>query len=80
MRSLEIGHGYSWRILVRTPAIVAHGTPSHGNMPELLLLADRTLVLAGGDAVYAPRIESVLAMLCRQAERSIPDKRGDGLG
>jgi hypothetical protein len=80
MHSLKLGHGYSWRILVRTPAIVAHGSPSHGNMPELLLLADRTLVIAGGDPVYAARIESVLAMLDRQSGHPASNRRGDTLG
>ena len=80
MRSLKLGHGYSWRILVKSPAIVAHGSPSHGSMPELLLLADRTLIVAGGDPVYATRIQSVLAMLGRQSGPSELNRRGDTLG
>jgi len=80
MRTLELGHGYSWRVLVRDPALVAHGAPSHGNMPEVLLLGGRTLIVAGGDAAYANRIESVLAMLTRQSKRIQHGERGDTLG
>ncbi|MFX1370040.1 MAG: hypothetical protein ACFFAY_15715 [Promethearchaeota archaeon] len=80
MQSLELGHGYSWRILVKSPALIAHGSPSHGNMPELLLIADRTLVLDGGDPAYAARIKSVLAMLSRQSEWSAQNGGGRTLG
>ena len=69
MRSLAIGHGYKWTILTREPLIIAHGAPSIGNMPELLLTGNKPIVVAGGDPVYVNRIRNILEMLQRQAHR-----------
>jgi hypothetical protein len=80
MQTLKLGHGYRWRILVKDPAIIAHGATVHGNMPEVLLLGGRTLVIAGGDSAYAARIETVLAMLNRQSQRIQQSIRGESHG
>ena len=69
MNSLAIGHGYCWTVLTRTPLLVAHGAPTIGNMPELLLTGNKALVLAGGDTAYVERIQKVLEMLQRQSHR-----------
>jgi len=69
MRSLAIGHGYKWTVLTREPLIIAHGAPSIGNMPELLLTGNKPIVVAGGDIVYVDRIRNILEMLQRQAHR-----------
>lgn len=69
MRALEIGHGYKWIILTRHPILVAHGTPTIGNMPELLLTGSKPLVVSGGDEAYVERIRNVLQMLQRQSHR-----------
>ena len=69
MRSLTIGHGYKWTVLTREPLIVAHGAPTIGNMPELLLTGNKPIVVAGGDIVYVNRIRNILEMLQRQAHR-----------
>ena len=75
MMSLELGHGYVWQVIVREPALVAHGSTKYGDMPEILLLAGRTLILSGGGNNYVKRIQSVLAMLQRQ-KSSIPESTG----
>jgi hypothetical protein len=73
MRSLEMGHGYKWTVLIRQPVIVAHGAPTIGNMPELLMAGDRTLIVDGGDPAYVERIRQVLAMLQRQTHITRPE-------
>ncbi|MFW9808790.1 MAG: hypothetical protein ACFFE6_05335 [Candidatus Thorarchaeota archaeon] len=65
MRSLELGHGYKWTILIRSPLLVAHGNPTLGNMPELLMTGNRSLVIAGEDPVYVDRLRKILNMLQR---------------
>ena len=79
-RSLEIGHGYKWIVLVRQPVIVAHGTPTLGNMPEILMTGDRSLIIAGGDPAYVERIRQVLAILQRQSQRSMIRPEGVSFG
>lgn len=69
MRSLAIGHGYVWTVLTRKPLLIAHGAPTIGNMPELLLTGNKPIVVEGGDAVYVDRIRNVLEMLQRQSHR-----------
>jgi hypothetical protein len=71
MTSLTLGHGYRWTVLTRKPLLIAHGAPSlgSGNMPELLITSDRTMIVAGDDSVYVERIRSVLEMLQRQSHR-----------
>ena len=69
MRSLELGHGYKWTILTRRPLLVAHGNPTLGNMPELLVTGNRSIVVAGGDPAYVDRLRQVLDMLQRHSQR-----------
>jgi hypothetical protein len=69
MRSLAIGHGYVWTVLTRKPLLIAHGAPTLGNMPELLLTGNKPIVVAGGDVVYVDRIRNILEMLQRQSHR-----------
>ncbi|MGY5879077.1 MAG: hypothetical protein RTV31_02455 [Candidatus Thorarchaeota archaeon] len=69
MRSLEIGHGYRWTILTRKPLLIAHGQPTIGNMPEILLTGSKPMVVAGGDTVYVERIRNILEMIERQSHR-----------
>jgi len=69
MRSLEIGHGYVWTVLTRKPLLIAHGAPTIGNMPELLLTGSKPMIVAGGDSAYLDRIRNILEMLQRQAHR-----------
>ncbi|MFW9843691.1 MAG: hypothetical protein ACFFEV_03875 [Candidatus Thorarchaeota archaeon] len=69
MRSLEIGHGYQWTVLTRTPLLIAHGQPTIGNMPEILLTGTKPMVVAGGDIVYVDRIRNILEMIQRQYHR-----------
>jgi len=69
MRSLAIGHGYKWTVLTRKPLIIAHGAPTIGDMPELLLTGTKPMVISGGDIVYVERIRNVLEMLLRQSHR-----------
>jgi hypothetical protein len=69
MRSLAIGHGYVWTVLTRKPLLIAHGAPTLGNMPELLLTGNKPMIVAGGDAIYVDRIQNILEMLQRQSHR-----------
>jgi hypothetical protein len=69
MRSLAIGHGYIWTVLTKKPLLIAHGAPTLGNMPELLLTGNKPMIVAGGDAIYVDRIRNVLEMLQRQSHR-----------
>ena len=69
MRSLELGHGYVWTVLTRRPMLVAHGNPTLGNMPELLMTGNRSIVVAGGDPAYVDRLKQVLDMLQRHTKR-----------
>lgn len=66
MHTLEIGHSYNWMVLTRSPTLVAHGTSDLGNMPEILLVGENMLIVAGSDTVYAERLQRVLEMLRRQ--------------
>ncbi|MFX1482635.1 MAG: hypothetical protein ACFFCP_05530 [Promethearchaeota archaeon] len=76
MRTLEIGHGYRWLILTRQPLIVAHGTPTLGNMPEILITGSRTLVISGENPAYVERIRQVLVMLQRHSPQIAVRKEG----
>ena len=69
MRSLAIGHGYKWTVLTRKPLLIAHGQPTIGNMPEILLTGTKPMVVAGGDIVYVERIRNILEMIERQSHR-----------
>ena len=69
MRFLAIGHGYKWTVLTREPLLVAHGAPTIGDMPEILLTGSKPMVVSGGDIVYVERIRNVLEMLLRQSHR-----------
>ncbi|MHA1135883.1 MAG: hypothetical protein ACTSSE_05295 [Candidatus Thorarchaeota archaeon] len=69
MRSLAIGHGYIWTVLTKKPLLIAHGAPTLGNMPELLLTGNKPMIVAGGDVIYVERIRNVLEMLQRQSHR-----------
>ena len=69
MRALELGHGYKWTVLTRRPLLVAHGNPTLGNMPELLMTGSRSIVIAGGEPAYVDRLKQVLEMLQRHVER-----------
>jgi hypothetical protein len=76
IRSLELGHGYKWTVLVRRPLLVAHGNPTLGNMPELLLTGNRTIVIAGGNPAYVDRLRQVLDMLQRHSQRLVVKQEG----
>lgn len=80
MRTLEIGHGYKWIVLVRQPVVIAHGTPTIGNMPELLMTGDHSMIVAGGDPAYVDRIRQVLVMLQRQSHRPLMKSEGVSVG
>ena len=69
MRSLAIGHGYKWTVFTRKPLLIAHGSPTIGNMPELLLTGNKPMIVAGGDIAYVERIRNILEMLQRQSHR-----------
>ncbi|MHA2118673.1 MAG: hypothetical protein ACW98J_07115, partial [Candidatus Thorarchaeota archaeon] len=49
-----------------SPALVAHGSSDLGNMPEILLIGEKILIISGSDTVYAERLQRVLEMLKRQ--------------
>ncbi len=66
MHSLEMGHGYNWTVLTKSPALIAHGLPKVNNMPEILLIGKDMLIVSGSDTVYAERLQRVLEMLRRQ--------------
>ena len=76
MKSLELGHGYKWTVLTRQPLLVAHGNPTLGNMPELLMTGNRSIVVAGGDPAYVDRLKQVLEMLQRHSKRLLVGKEG----
>ncbi|NHJ15148.1 MAG: hypothetical protein EAX95_15805 [Candidatus Thorarchaeota archaeon] len=80
MRSLELGHGYVWQVIVKDPALVAYGSTKYGDMPELLLLAGRTLIVSDGNRTYANRIRSVLEMLQRQKRITLGMTGGASIG
>lgn len=76
MRSLEIGHGYKWTVLTRQPILIAHGSPTLGNMPELLMTGNRSIVVAGGNPAYVERLRQVLDMLQRHSQRLVVRQEG----
>ncbi len=76
MRSLELGHGYKWTVLTRRPLLVAHGNPTLGNMPELLVTGNRSIVVAGGDPAYVDRLKQVLEVLQRHSHRLVVKQEG----
>ncbi len=69
MKSLMLGHGYNWIVITEKPILVAYGEPTAGEMPELLITGDRSMVVACSDTVYVSRIQHVLSMLQRQSHR-----------
>lgn len=69
MKSLSIGHGYRWIILTEQPVLIAHGKSTVGDMPELLLTGNKSMIIAGSNLAYVNRIQSVLKMLQRQSHR-----------
>ena len=78
MNFLKVGHNYHWTVLTRRPLLVAHGAPApgSGNMPEILLAGNRSMIIAGGDTAYVDRIRHVLQMLQHQSGRLIFTKEG----
>lgn len=80
MRALEIGHGYKWTVLIKHPVVVAHGAPTIGNMPELLMSGDCTLIVDGGDPAYVERLRQVLTMLQRHSQSHIANSEGVTVG
>lgn len=80
IRSLELGHGYMWMTLTRNPVRVTYGSSRTGNMPELLILGARSLLLSGGDDVYIERIQRVLEMLSRQNHTTLSKMGGVSSG
>ena len=76
MRSLELGHGYKWTVLTRQPLLVAHGNPTLGNMPELLMTGNRSIIVAGGNPAYVDRLRQVLEMLQRHSHRLVEKQEG----
>jgi hypothetical protein len=80
MQSLDMGHGYKWTVLIRQPVIIAHGAPTIGNMPELLITGDRTLIIEGGDPAYVERIRQVLAILQRHPNSQLRKLEGLNVG
>ncbi|MFW9861186.1 MAG: hypothetical protein ACFFEX_09815 [Candidatus Thorarchaeota archaeon] len=79
MHSLEIGHGYNWLVLTKSPTLVAHGSSDLGNMPEILLVGEHLLLVSESDFVYAERLQRVLEMLRRQI-KSISTAGGTSVG
>ena len=76
MRALDLGHGYKWTMLTKRPILIAHGNPTLGNMPELLMIGNRSIVLAGGDPAYVNRLKQVLEMLQRHSQRLVVRQEG----
>ena len=62
MKSLSIGHGYDWLVLVREPVLVAGGIPITEILPELLLV-HRKLWILKEDAHHLERLEHTLDRL-----------------
>ncbi|MHA2080900.1 MAG: hypothetical protein ACW99H_07135, partial [Candidatus Thorarchaeota archaeon] len=69
-------HGYKWTVLARRPVLVAHGNPTLGNMPGLLMTGNRSIVVAGGDPAYVDRLRQVLDMLQRHSQRLVVSQEG----
>jgi hypothetical protein len=80
MQSLEIGHGYNWLVLTKSPALVAHGSSELGSMPEVLIVGDNLLIVSGSDMVYAERLQRVLEMLRRQVNSVTTIGGGTSIG
>lgn len=80
MRSLELGHGYKWTVLTRSPLLIAHGNPTLGNMPELLMTGNRSIIVAGGNPAYVGRLRQVLEMLQRHSKLLVTRQEGVQIG
>jgi hypothetical protein len=80
MEILQLGHSYSWIVLAREPVLLAYGAPSIGNMPELFVIGESTLLLAGGEEAYVDRIQHVIDMLQRTRIGRIATKGAEHLG
>ena len=62
MKSLSIGHGYDWLVLVHEPVLVASGIPIADNLPELFLI-HRMLWIRREDIHHLTRLEHTLERL-----------------
>ncbi|MHA1740505.1 MAG: hypothetical protein ACTSVD_00250 [Candidatus Thorarchaeota archaeon] len=71
MRTLEIGLGYRWDILVDVPRLVAHGSPPGGRLPEILIEGPRSMVLSAAEGTTIERVRLLLQLLARR-KRLLP--------
>ena len=62
MKSLSIGHGYEWLVLVREPVLVASSLPITDILPELFLV-HRKLWILREDTHHLERLEHTLNRL-----------------
>ncbi|MHA1247682.1 MAG: hypothetical protein ACTSPE_10175 [Candidatus Thorarchaeota archaeon] len=71
MRTLEVGLGYRWDILVDVPQLVAHGSPPGGRLPEILIEGPRSMVLSAAEGTTIERVRLLLQLLARR-KRLLP--------
>ncbi len=71
MSVLQSGHGYSWRVLVKLPKIVAHGESSKNNMPSISII-HRKLFIWDGDENHVRHFSRILEILSQSMIRRGP--------
>jgi len=79
MDALTKGHGYQWLAIAKRPILLVYGETSSGEMPQLLLTGNTTLVVSGGDGAYIERLRRMLEILERQEERELLAQEGGGV-
>ncbi len=67
IRTLEIGHGYRWLTITKTPRLVVYGRSQSQDLPEILAMDPNILVLDGGDPNSVNRLRRLMTLLTRQS-------------
>ncbi|MHA1770723.1 MAG: hypothetical protein ACTSYL_08775 [Candidatus Thorarchaeota archaeon] len=74
MHMLKMGHGYSWRTLLKHPHLLSHGTPPPGPMPEVLIVGPDLLIIDDSSGSSIERFQRLIDLFSRQ---SVPVIGGD---
>ncbi len=71
MNTLSAGHGYRWRVLLRSPNLIAHGHSSKNGMPALSII-DRKILVWSDEEEQVSRLRRMLDILSRTMVRRSP--------
>jgi hypothetical protein len=79
MEALTKGHGYTWLVLARRPALLVYGEASSRELPQLLFTGNSTLVVASANSGYIPRLRRIMEILQQQEEKQAIGPEGESV-